>query len=140
VGTALKLVVVNVDTSVDDVDVNSFTTLRVVHILSECTEAKAWAVRNARKTPRRALLYVVSVYNLVPLNVRNLRHLTDSVYGLRAELAVVAADVTVIYMTNTMVVRTNKRVGIVGSLEEVHVVLDVNRLDVLFEDNNVRVV
>ena len=54
--TALKFFVANVDTSVDDVDINTLTAVGVVDVLLEGSERKLRAVADTGKTLRRRLL------------------------------------------------------------------------------------
>ena len=55
---ALKVNVVNVGASVDDIDINALTTVVGVEVLVEGAEGKGVAVRDTGKTPWRVLLDV----------------------------------------------------------------------------------
>jgi hypothetical protein len=76
----------------------------------------------------------------VVLNVLNLGHGADGLDGRRGELAGVAADVAVVDLAEAGgEVRAEERLVVCGG-EEVHVVLDVQRLRLGLEDDDVRVV
>ena len=55
-GLALELNVVDVDTGIDDVDVNTLTTSRVVLIESESSEAKSLAVEDMCKALKEGVI------------------------------------------------------------------------------------
>jgi hypothetical protein len=48
--------------------------------------------------------------------------------------------VTIVDLAHAVVVLANERVRVMRRPKKVHVVLDVARIDILLEDNNVRVV
>ena len=48
--TSLELLVVDVDASVNDVDINTLTAIMIIFILGESAEGELWAVANTRET------------------------------------------------------------------------------------------
>lgn len=54
--TTLKVDVVDVCASIDDIDVDALASVRGIEVLVECAEAEAVAVGYAGKTPRGVLL------------------------------------------------------------------------------------
>ena len=55
-GSTLELDVVDVDTRIDDVDVNTLTTGRVVLVESESPETKSLTVRDTRETLKESVI------------------------------------------------------------------------------------
>jgi hypothetical protein len=105
---ALKLVVVDVDTSVDDVDIDALSALGVVDVLVECAEAEFVRVRDTCKTPRGATLNALGggrlgdgIDDLVTLDILDFGESTDLVKSAIAELASVALNVTIVDVGQT---------------------------------------
>jgi hypothetical protein len=61
VGTAFEVDVLDVCTSVDDIDVNTLATIGSIEVLVECAEAQRVAVRDTGKTPGGVLLRLVVI-------------------------------------------------------------------------------
>jgi hypothetical protein len=55
--TATEILMIDVDTSINRVDINSLATFRGVEILVEGTEGESVPVRDTSQTPRGVLLY-----------------------------------------------------------------------------------
>jgi hypothetical protein len=55
--TTTEVLMLNVDTSINCVDINSLTTFRGVEVLVKGTEGESVPVRDTSETPRGVLLY-----------------------------------------------------------------------------------
>ena len=155
---ALELDMVDVDTGIDNVNVNALTAFRFVLVESEGSEAESLAVRNTRKTlkatsvqitrpervrgtyPWSKTLGIQGVNNGVLFDISNLRHLSDTLNDGVGETASVAFEVTVVHLTNTDGSIGEEGVFLVSGLEEVEMVAHGGRVEVILQHDNVRVV
>jgi hypothetical protein len=71
-GSALELLVVNVDTGVDDKDCDAIASIGVVLVLVEGTEGEGLAVGDTGKTPGGTALGIGGIDDLITLNVIDL--------------------------------------------------------------------
>jgi hypothetical protein len=53
--TSFELLVVNIDTSIDDVDINTLATIGVIFVLAECAEGEFGAMADACETLKKRL-------------------------------------------------------------------------------------
>lgn len=155
-GTTFKLDVIDVDTSVDDVDVDTFTAMLVVDVLSESTEREFGSVTDPCKAlqvtvslyditaiccmtyPRRRPLHFLSTNDLVAFNVINLGHLPNPLHHAVGEHARVPLYMTIIDLADPgfNTVKT-EGVGLMRHTQEVEMVLHDTRRHVRLEHNDI---
>jgi hypothetical protein len=136
----LELDVVDVDTGVDDVDVNALTASRVVLVESEGSETESLAVRDTRETPWSKALSVHRMNNRVLLDISHLRHLPNALDDGVGETTRVALEVTVVHLTDANGSISEERVFFVGGLKEVEVVIHDGGVEVVLQHDDERVV
>lgn len=117
--TTFKLDVINVDASINDVDVDAFAATVVVLVLGESAESKPGPVAYTRKPlvtahcklydykirslmthPWSRPLYFHGTNDLVLLNIIYLRHRPELLNNTLCETASISADMTVIDLLN----------------------------------------
>lgn len=58
---------VNIDASVDDVDIDAFSTARIVFITAESRKSQLFAAANAREAPRSRSLNILVFDDLISI-------------------------------------------------------------------------
>lgn len=115
--TALELLVLVVDTGIDDVDINALATFRLVDVLVEVAKPEPVGVRDTSQPPRGPTLsgqvgrgFADSIDNLIALDKVNLGESTDLVESAIGELASIPLDVAVVDVGQPGAV--SKRIGL----------------------------
>lgn len=85
-------------------------------------------------------LNIQDMYDLVLLDILDLRHHTKLVDGVLGEATGVALDMAVIHLTDAGALVSGKAGFGVDSLEEVEMVVHPRRVEVVLQHNNIRVI
>jgi hypothetical protein len=72
-GTTIKVDVLDINTGIDDIDLDTLTTLGFIVILAESTKVEGFAVGDTGQTPGSIALQFTGIDYSVPLNVSNLQ-------------------------------------------------------------------
>ena len=136
-----ELSMTNIDTSVDDVDIDTVAPTSLKLVLGEGSEGELGPVADACKTliivpmshshgkisalltyPRSRFLDTLGLYNLITLNIIDFRHFPNPLEDPVREHSCVALDMAIVYVTNPAVIT---QVGILcmRGLEEVVMVI-----------------
>ena len=153
---------VDVDASVNDVDINTLAASMIIFILGESADGELWAVADTRETLKKRLrryesyswrkehMSILLTYpwgrgldllgpdNLVALNIVHFGHFANPLENSVRELASVALDMAVEHVTDSAI---TVPVGVLGMrcLEEVVVVIKSRQWHVLLQHDDIRV-
>ena len=139
-GATLELDVVNVDTGINDVHIDTLTASRIIIVDRVCVGAELLTVRGTRKTlrdgisrqsrdecgetyPWSRVLSLVSVNNRILFNVRDLWRLPDSLDDAVGETASVTREIAVVHMADPNGPVSDKKIFLMSGLEEVEVIV-----------------
>jgi hypothetical protein len=140
-GATLELFMNDIDTSINDVDINTLSPNWIVDILGERREAELVTMAYASQTPGSILLclQLSGTHNLILLYVGDFGHGPKLVDNITIEATGIAVEVAVIDLLDSSKV-VNKWVFCMGVLKEVHMVGNEMNWYFLLEDDDVRVV
>ena len=147
-GPTLELDVVDVDTSIDDVDINTLTTSRVVLETSENSETKSLTVRDTCETLKEGVITYCTtkpernspmeriakcpLYGIL-FDISNLQHLPNTLDDGVGETTRIILEATVVHLTDTNGSVSQERVLFMSGLKEVEVVVHGGGMEVVGE-------
>ncbi len=156
--TAFELLVMNIDTSVNNVDIDTLARIDIILILGKGSKGEFGSVANACETliitclshfhgetsalltyPGSRCLDILSLHNLVTLNIIDFRHFPDPLEDLVRELSCVAFDMAVEYVTDAAVF-IQVWILCMCCMKEIVVIIQSRQRQVLLQHDNVRVI